>query len=237
MSSRTPNIYDFQRVVFFTGAGISAESGVPTYRGAGGVWKEYDWKQYACAEAFDRDPEKVWDFHNYRRKLISACAPNRGHELIAAAEKTHPHVTVVTQNIDGLHQRAGTTKIDELHGSLWKVRCHQCGTKREDFSSPVVNIRCDCGRAYLRPDIVWFGDALKPAVIDSAIEELEQCDLLISIGTSAVVYPAAEMPLIAKRAGALLIEINPEETPLSEIFDHHLRTAATEALPPICATN
>jgi NAD-dependent deacetylase len=237
MSLGTLNIKDYKRVVFFTGAGMSAESGVPTYRGAGGIWKEYDWRAYACQEAFERDPVKVWEFHNYRRKLIGACAPNRGHELIAAAEKTHPHVAVVTQNIDGLHQRAGSKSVEELHGSLWRVRCHQCSTRRDEPGIPVEDIRCACGRAYLRPDIVWFGDSLFPHVIDSVMEELEKCELLISIGTSAVVYPAAEMPLVAKRAGATLVEINPEETPLSELFDIRLRGTATQMLPQLCAAH
>src|SRR5262245_5945137 len=122
---------DFEAIVFFTGAGMSAESGVPTYRRKGGIWKEYDYQQYACQPAFDRDPQAVWEFHNYRRELVSKCAPNRGHEIIAKLEAELPHVSVVTQNIDGLHQRAGSQGVVELHGSLWRVRCDICGTRLE----------------------------------------------------------------------------------------------------------
>lgn len=224
-----PNIHDFARVVFFTGAGMSAESGVPTYRGKGGIWKEYDWESYACQEAFDAEPQRVWDFHNYRRGIVGKCAPNKGHELIAAAEKKLPHVVVVTQNIDGLHQLAGTKTVHELHGNLWKLRCSRCGARKMDRSAPLADVKCSCGE-WWRPDIVWFGDALFPSVIDAVAEAMDDCDLLVSIGTSAVVYPAAQMPLIAKRAGATLVEINPEDTPMSEVFDVRLRGTATEML-------
>jgi NAD-dependent deacetylase len=227
------HVRDFQQVVFFTGAGMSAESGVPTYRGKGGVWKEYDWQQFACQPAFERDPEKVWEFHNYRRTLVAACSPNRGHELIARAEKRLKSALVVTQNIDGLHQRAGSEKVHELHGSLWRTRCPHCRTRDHDPSAPIGSIRCACGE-YKRPDIVWFGDNLNPEVLDAVALELSHCDLLVSVGTSAVVYPAAEMPLIAKRAGATLVEINPEDTPMTEAFDVVLRGTATEMLEKIC---
>lgn len=224
-----PNIHDFARVVFFTGAGMSAESGVPTYRGKGGIWKEYDWESYACQEAFDAEPQKVWDFHNYRRGIVGKCAPNKGHELIAAAEKKLPHVVVVTQNIDGIHQLAGSKTVHELHGNLWKVRCSSCGARKMDRSAPLADVKCSCGE-WWRPDIVWFGDSLFPSVVDAVAEAMDDCDLLVSIGTSAVVYPAAQMPLIAKRAGATLVEINPEDTPMSEVFDVRLRGTATEML-------
>ena len=221
----------YERIVFFTGAGMSAESGVPTYRGKGGVWKQYDWQNCACQEAFERDPEYVWEFHNYRRGLVAKCEPNRGHRFIAELEAERPEaVTVVTQNIDGLHQLAGSRTVRELHGSLWRTRCDACGAAPSlDRSAPLESIRCECG-AYKRPDIVWFGDGLSYEVIERANAALTRCDLLVSIGTSAVVYPAAEMPLIAKRAGAHLVEINPEETPISHAYDTHLRGPATEML-------
>ncbi len=227
------SVRDFERVVFFTGAGMSAESGVPTYRGKGGIWKEYDWQQYACQPAFERDPERVWEFHNYRRTLVAACEPNGGHTLIAKAEKAIGSV-VITQNIDGLHQRAGSEKVLELHGSLWRTRCAHCRKRDHDTSAPIGSIRCECGE-YKRPDIVWFGDSLFPSVITEVESELTHCDLLVSIGTSAVVYPAAQMPMIAKQAGATLVEINPEDTPLSDQFDVCLRGTATEMLEKICA--
>ena len=225
-----PKLRDFERIVFFTGAGISAESGVPTYRGKGGIWKDYDYQNCACEAAFSRDPEHVWEFHNYRRELVAKCAPNRGHEIIAAAEQELPSVMVVTQNIDGLHQLAGSSKIIELHGSLWRTRCDRCRAEPStDRSAPLEDVRCSCG-GYKRPDIVWFGDMLDYDNILAAKRALRECDLLVSIGTSAVVYPAAEMPLIAKQVGATLIEINPEETPLSAAYDHHMRGPATAML-------
>jgi len=221
---------NFERVVFFTGAGISAESGVPTYRGKGGIWKEYDYGSCACEDAFARDPAHVWEFHNYRRELVANCAPNRGHEIIAEAERTLDSVTIVTQNIDGLHQLAGSEAVHELHGSLWRTRCDNCNTEPSlDRSAPLTELRCSCG-AYKRPDIVWFGDALDHRTIEAAMAALRRCDLLVSIGTSAVVYPAAELPLLAKRAGAVLVEINPEQTPLSDAYDHCMRGPATEML-------
>lgn len=230
MASSTIRLADYERIVFFTGAGMSAESGVPTYRGKGGIWKEYDWQNCACQEAFLRDPQYVWEFHNYRRGLVAKCEPNRGHERIARAERELPNVTVVTQNIDGLHQVAGNQTVLELHGSLWRTRCDACGTPAtEDRSAPIDSIRCACG-GYKRPDIVWFGDGLFPDVTRKVLEVLGECDLLVSIGTSAVVYPAAQMPIVAKKAGARLVEINPEQTPLSHAYDDRLRGSASEML-------
>jgi NAD-dependent deacetylase len=226
---------DFERVVFFTGAGMSAESGVPTYRGKGGIWKEYDYENCACQAAFDRDPDYVWEFHNYRRGLVGKCAPNRGHELVALCERALRRVTVVTQNIDGLHQAAGSERVLELHGNLWRLRCDACGWRTEDHSAPVAELRCpQCHDAYKRPDIVWFGDMLDMMTLQRVTEALHECDALVSIGTSAVVYPAADMPLVAKRAGATLIEINPEDTPLSAIYDVCLRATAVAALTELC---
>ncbi|HHH31345.1 MAG TPA: NAD-dependent deacylase [Polyangiaceae bacterium] len=219
-----------QRIVFFTGAGMSAESGVPTYRGKGGVWKEYDYRKYATQYAFDEDPERVWRFHNERRKLLSECEPNEGHRIIARLERERQHVTVITQNIDGLHQRAGTENIIELHGNLWRSRCARCGETMESRQAPLAELKhapCD---AWWRPDIVWFGDVLSQANIDAARREMKACEVFVSIGTSAAVYPAAELPLVAKEYGARLIEINPEDTPLSHAYDECLRGPATEML-------
>jgi len=225
------HIREFERVVFFTGAGISAESGIPTYRGQGGIWKEYDYQRYACQPAFDAAPERVWEFHNYRRSVVGGAAPNRGHEAIAAAQRSHPHVGVITQNIDGLHQRAGATDVLELHGSLWRVRCEACGLRRASLESPLTELRCPCGEAYLRPDITWFGDSLDTAVFAQARAACGNATLFVSVGTSGVVYPAAHMPEHAKRAGAYLVEINPERTELSELHDQALRGPASEMLP------
>jgi len=224
-----------QRIVFFTGAGMSAESGVPTYRGKGGVWKEYDYRKYATQYAFDEDPERVWAFHNERRRLLGACEPNEGHRIIARLEQERDHVTVITQNIDGLHQLARTRNIIELHGNLWRSRCMRCGEKMESRQAPLTDLKhagCD---GWWRPDIVWFGDVLSQQNIDAARREMKACDVFVSIGTSAAVYPAAELPLVAKEYGAKLIEINPEPTPLSHAYDECLRGTATAMLRQLVA--
>ncbi len=226
---------DFDRVLFFTGAGLSSESGIPTYRGQGGIWKEYDYRDYACQTAFDRDPDRVWDFHDKRRAAVAKCDPNRAHEIIA--KSGHP---VVTQNIDGLHTRAashgggelgaaGVKEVVELHGCLWRVRCDPCNVVQPDFSVPMSPRKHSCG-AYFRPDIVWFEDSLDHRNLRRARELLESCDLLVTIGTSGVVYPAADLPRIAVENGATSVEINLEDTPVSHLYQHKLRGPASEML-------
>jgi NAD-dependent deacetylase len=220
---------DFERIVFFTGAGMSAESGIPTYRGSGGIWHQYNYEDYACQRAFDRDPEKVWDFHDKRREMVAACEPNAGHHVVSRVQREKPGSAVITQNIDGMHQRAGSTDVVELHGSLWRVRCDREGTVRPDLTVPMSPRKCACG-AYFRPDIVWFEDALDRRALRRAQELLEGCDLLVSVGTSAVVYPAAELPRIAVQRGAVTVEINPEDTPASYFYQHRVRQKASDAL-------
>ena len=224
-----PDLGQRERILFFTGAGLSAESGVPTYRGDGGIWQKYNYEDYACQRAFRRDPAKVWEWHEERRRFLSGCAPNRAHEIVAAVQADRPATRIVTQNIDGLHQRGGAARVIELHGNIWRVRCEREGKIREDRSVPLASHRCECGE-WLRPDIVWFEDPLNMETVQQAIAAIAACDCLISIGTSGSVYPAADLPFLARRAGALMIEINPEETPLSPYFDHCLRGPATEML-------
>ncbi|MCA9548024.1 MAG: hypothetical protein KC613_26645, partial [Myxococcales bacterium] len=170
-----------------------------------------------------------WEFHNYRRGLVGACRPHRGHDVIVAAEQQRPRATVVTQNIDEMHQLAGSTGVTELHGSLWKLRCEACGATRHGYDSPLAELHCGCG-AWWRPAITWFGDMLNEAAVQSAIQQIGQCELLVAIGTSAVVYPAAQLPRIAAANGAVLVEINPEPTPMSSMYQHHLRGPASEML-------
>jgi len=208
---------------------MSAESGIPTYRGQGGIWNEYNYEDYACQRAFDRDPDKVWDFHDKRRAAVAACEPNAGHRIISEVQRDKPATAVITQNIDGLHVRAGTRDLIELHGSLWRVRCDREGTVRDDTSVPIQSRRCACG-AYFRPDMVWFEDQLDPRVLRRAQEALAQADLIVSIGTSGVVFPAAHLPRIAVAAGAVSVEINLEDTPVSELYQHRLRGKASEML-------
>ena len=226
----TVRLRDYRRIVFFTGAGMSAECGIPTYRGRGGIWSQYRYEEYACQRAFDRDPDKVWDFHDLRRARVASCDPHAGHRLIAELQREGPgRVSIVTQNIDGMHQRAGARDVVELHGSLWRVRCDGEGVVREDATIPMEPRRCACG-AYFRPDIVWFEDSLDERNLARAEELLADCDLLVSVGTSAVVYPAAELPRIAMARGAMTVEINLEDTAASPLYRERLRGAASEAL-------
>lgn len=229
----TLRISDFDTVVFFTGAGISAESGVPTYRGAGGIWKEYDYERYACQAAFDEDPQRVWDFHNYRRELVGRCHPNAAHAAIAQAQRAHPHVTLITQNIDGLHTLAGSTGVLELHGCLWRVRCDACKRKEDNRETPFTALNCPCGRGTMRPDITWFGDVLDQDTFETAFQAVLGASLLVSVGTSGVVYPAARLPELARKAGATLVEVNPEETEASALHHLLLRGKASERLPEL----
>ena len=225
----TINLSSYANIVFFTGAGMSAESGVPTYRGPGGIWQEYNWEEYACQEAFEKDPQKVLKFHELRRKSVLDCTPHSGHYVIAGLESKHPRISVITQNIDGMHQRAGTERIIELHGSLWRLRCPVHGVF-EDVGPTYKSYNCEeCG-SWLRPEITWFNDMLDQIVMDQALTLISKCDLFISIGTSGVVWPAASYPQIAKGCGAFCVEINPEQSEMSVMFDETIRKPASEAL-------
>ena len=227
------DIGNYNRIVFFTGAGMSAESGVPTYRGRGGIWNEYKWEEYACESAFMVNPEAVLDFHELRRIEALKCNPHKGHEIISQLQNKHLNAHIVTQNIDGMHQRADSKNVIELHGSIWRMRCESEGLIIEDLDRGNYNKRhCDCGR-WLRPDIIWFQDMLNEKTVQKATELIGKCDLFISIGTSAVVWPAAGYPKLAKSMGAYCIEINPETTELSGIYDKAIRSKASEGLSDI----
>ena len=224
----------FKKIVFFTGAGMSAESGVHTFRGAGGIWSQYHWQEYACQQAFERDPQKVLDFHELRRKEALRCQPHAGHKVITSLQQRHSAVFIITQNIDGMHQRAGAKQVIELHGSLWRVRCPKHGVML-DMAETYSHRRCpDCGQ-WLRPDIIWFEDMLDEDEVQATQYELRTCDLFISIGTSAVVWPAAGYPLIARNSGALCIEINPEPSENCELYHRRIRGKAGEVLPQLFA--
>lgn len=223
------DVSSYERIVFFTGAGLSAASGIPTYRGPGGVWKDYDYRSVACQEAFEQRPDVVWDFHDERRRVAAAAEPCAGHRRIAALQAAVPGTRIVTQNIDGLQQRAGASDVLELHGSLWRVRCAREGRCWEERRLPPPSRHCDCG-AWLRPDIVWFDDVLDEETLRGAAEAVAACDLFVSVGTSLVVYPAAALPGLARRNGATCVEINPEPSALANAFDLSLRTSADEGL-------
>ena len=225
-------------VVVLTGAGVSAESGVPTFRGAGGLWRNHQATSLATPEAFADDPKLVWEFYNYRRELLAPLKPNPGHFAIAALEKQVPGFTLVTQNIDNLHRIAGSKNIVELHGNIWRVRCSNpaCGNANEPREnrqvpvSPLPPLCGDCG-GLLRPHVVWFGEMLDPAVLGTSMRATEEADFFIVAGTSAVVQPAAGMPLMARKAGAFVLEINPEPTDLSDALDESVQEASGAALP------
>lgn len=229
-----------RRVACLTGAGISAESGVPTFRGGAGTaiweWRGRPFTELSSAELLAADPKLVWEWFEYRRGLMKAVRPNPGHAALAAWEKRFEEVTVATQNIDGLHAAAGSTRVLELHGNLWRGRCLACGRRRDLPETPLREIPplCPCGSP-LRPDVVLFGETLPEGVYDRALEAAEACDLFFVVGTSAVVYPAALLPMAAKRAGAFVVEVNPEETELSGRLDASIFGKAGEVLPGIGA--
>jgi NAD-dependent deacetylase len=226
----TIHLNQYNKIVFFTGAGMSAESGVPTYRGRGGIWHEYKWENYACQTAFIRNPAHVIDFHELRRIEALKCEPHVGHKIITALQTKYSNTSIVTQNIDGMHQRAGSQEVIELHGSLWRMRCDKEGKLFENLSQgKYANRKCSCGE-FLRPDIIWFEDQLNESTVVNATHVISQCDLFISIGTSGVVWPAAGFQQLAKKGGAHCIEINPEKTELSYLFDDVHREPAGQVL-------
>lgn len=228
--SLSSQIKNSKKIVFVTGAGISQESGIPTFRGKDGYWRKYDAMQLATIEAFYERPGLVWEWYEERRRNILAARPNPGHFAIAELAK-YKDVVVLTQNIDGLHQRAGSTKVFELHGSVIRIKCTSCSFVDEVTSSfEDLPPRCSCGKI-LRPDVVWFGEPLPQDVWAGAIMHAQSCDIMIIAGTSLVVSPANSLPLYAKQNGATLIEVNPEVTHLTDEMDMSLRQTSAKALP------
>jgi len=226
-------------VAVLTGAGVSAESGIPTFRDAQtGLWARYDPMQLATPEAFARDPALVSRWYDERRSKCASCAPNPGHfalaRLQAACAEAGKRFTLITQNVDRLHQQAGSTDPLELHGTLWVWRCTACGEEREERETPFPEYppRCGCGGAR-RPGVVWFGEALPAAVLAAAWQAVEQCGVFMSLGTSSLVEPAASLGRVAAAAGAKTVEINPEETPLSSLVDVSVRGTTGTLLPLI----
>jgi NAD-dependent deacetylase len=226
---------DASRVAVLTGSGISAESGVPTFRDAQiGLWAHYDPEELATPEAFERDPRLVWEWYAWRRELVEKAAPNTGHGALAELERRVPEFVLVTQNVDGLHRRAGSRSVVELHGNILRSKCSVEGVlveAREDDSE--VPPSCPGCGAFLRPDVVWFGEMLPTAALEEAFEAARNCDLFFSVGTSGLVQPAASLPFEALRSGAVLVEINPDETPITRHVDFALRGQAGEVLPAL----
>jgi NAD-dependent deacetylase len=224
-----------RRVVVLTGAGISAESGVPTFRGPDGLWRQFRAEDLATPEAFARDPKLVWEWYDWRRARIAPAEPNPGHATLAKWEKAFPSFVLITQNVDGLHARAGSHDLLELHGNIWKTRCTVEATISDNRDVPLKEIppRCASCDALLRPHIVWFGESLDPTVLDRAFRESESCHVMLVIGTSALVYPAASLPERALAAGAKVIEVNPDPTPLTNAATVSLHGKAGEILPAV----
>jgi NAD-dependent protein deacetylase/lipoamidase len=223
-------------IAVLTGAGVSAESGVPTFRGKGGLWKQHRAESLATPEAFARDSKLVWEWYDWRRGILADVKPNAGHFALAELEQRTPHFTLITQNVDGLHELAGSRNVLRVHGSIWILRCLACGREEEDRRSPLPEIppRCACG-GMLRPGVVWFGESLPPDVWKAAEAAARACELLLVIGTSAVVYPAAGLARLAKSSGARVVEINVAETPLTHEIDEFLLGPSGELLPRLIA--
>jgi NAD-dependent deacetylase len=226
------------RITVMTGAGVSAASGVPTFRGPDGIWKKYRAESLATPEAFQRDPRLVWEWYDWRRQVLSTKSPNRAHEVLAAWSLRYPQFTLITQNVDGLHERAGTRNVIRFHGSIWEVLCwNDCGgsPKRcRDETIPFKEIppRCPHCEGLIRPGVVWFGEGIDPRVLQLASHALD-CDMFLTIGTSSVVYPAAQLAHEAKSRGAYTVEINIESTPASQLLDLSIRGPAEEILDHI----
>lgn len=223
----------FRSVCVMTGAGVSAESGVPTFRGQGGLWKKFKPEELASIDAFLANPEIVWEWYAYRRSLLNEIHPNAAHRALVDLEHACEDFLLVTQNVDGLHQLAGSKKIVELHGNIRRSHCNSCGRGVVDLP-PVdrgnVPTCPECG-GYVRPSVVWFGELLPMEAFGAAERAARTCDLFVLVGTSGVVYPAASIPFTAKTARAYLLEINPEETDLTRYADGVIRAPATVGVP------
>lgn len=216
-----------------TGAGISAESGVPTFRDAqSGLWAKYDPLDLATPEAFLRDPELIWRWYRWRRELVAEAQPNPGHLALAELATLVPELTLVTQNVDGLHQRAGSREVIEFHGNLFEDRCFVEGCVVECDNDADVPVCPGCG-GQVRPGVVWFGEAIPERALNESLAAASDCDVFLSIGTSSLVYPAAGLAEVAKQAGACVAEINPNPTPHAMNFDHAIAGKAGTVLPEL----
>ena len=234
--SLVDKLRDARSIAVLTGSGVSAESGVPTFREAQtGLWERYDPHELATPEAYERDPKLVWEWYSWRRQLVEKAVPNPGHKALAELERNLVGgFVLITQNVDGLHWRAGSEQLLELHGNITRSRCSIeeiiVEPSSDDHGIPPACPGCG---ASLRPDVVWFGEALPAGTLEEAFMAARGCDLFISVGTSGLVHPAASLPFEALRSGAVLVEVNPNDTPLTRYADYALRGLAGEALPKL----
>lgn len=222
-----------QKIVFFSGAGISAESGIPTFRGKDGIWNKLNPKELANFNAFIKNPKLVWEWYNYRKSIVHQAKPNPGHLAIVEMEKSVKNVIVITQNVDNLHRRAGSKTVYELHGNIesnFCVKCKKHYDEELDFNDGIPT--CTCG-GLIRPDVVWFGELLPAEQFQLSEKAARNCDLFFIVGTSAVVYPAASLVKVAKSNGAFLVEVNIEETEATSIVDVSLFGESGKILPQI----
>ncbi|MBU1932205.1 NAD-dependent deacylase, partial [Patescibacteria group bacterium] len=228
-------IRESSRGVVLTGAGISAESGVPTFRGKEGLWGKFRAEELATMDAFLANPEIVWEWYNWRRELMGKVEPNAGHYALRDLERHLDHLVVVTQNVDNLHRLAGSSDLLEIHGNIHRNKCAACDRPCtiEVEVNPVDIPNCESCGGRLRPDVVWFGEMLPEDLIDRAFFEAERADIFFSVGTSALVHPAATLPMVAKQRGAVLVEINPDETPLSAQADFRFAEKSGDLLPKL----
>jgi len=220
------------RLCCLTGAGISAESGVPTFRGRGGLWQGHRAEDLATPQAFAQDPQLVWRFYNHRREALRACKPNPAHVALAEFEGLVEHWTLVTQNVDGLHRQAGSRNVIELHGNIWRLRCLKCAAEFDTVGQTLGELpKCEACEGLLRPAVVWFGELLPEGALAAAQQAVSSCQAMLVVGTSSVVQPAASMAYWAKSQGAAVIEINLEPTPLSGDADECLFGKAATIVP------
>lgn len=225
-----------ERIAVLTGAGISAESGVPTFRGADSVWRGQTPESLATPQAFAQDPQSVWEWYDWRRGRIAAVEPNPGHYALVALEQRCRDFTLITQNVDGLHARAGSRDIAYLHGDIWTLRCLACQQSVRDLSPHLDSLppRCPCG-GMQRPGVVWFGESLPAGAWQRAEEAARRAEIFLVIGTSAVVVPAADLISLARRNGAKVVEVNAGETRITASVDLSLRGLSGEILPTLVA--
>jgi NAD-dependent deacetylase len=232
-----------RHVVVFTGAGVSAESGIPTFRDAlTGLWTQYDAAELASPDGFSKDPALVWGWYEWRRMQVLHAAPNPAHRAIAALAGSVERLTLITQNVDDLHERAGSDAVIHLHGSLHHPRCFACNRphpypagipEEPEGGRRLEPPRCGHCGGRIRPGVVWFGEALPEAAWTAACEAADACDVLLSVGTSSLVWPAAALPGVSAKRGATVVQINPDQTGLDDVAHYNLRGKAGEVLPSL----